>query len=194
MRKINTVDLNKYFSQNISLANMIKDNVTYLRGKFEDLKNYDPYINNEDIGILHFVASYFSSESIKLSDEYLIVFDVEVSKKMYVFLEKKIYVFRFDKEQNEQNEVSVEVLDNYKKISFTLNYDSAKKGIYELNHNNRGFFNSDFNNINSDAFKNTNNPKVSFITLKLDFVDLKISVENSNLDIDSIIKYVEQLG
>lgn len=190
MIKINTVDPHKYFDENLSLANMIKANTTYLREKFKHLKDYDQYVSSEDKGILYFVASYFSSENIKLSDNYLIVSDVNDIKKMYVFLEKKIYVFRFDREQNE---ASVEVLDTYKKISSTINYVSAEKGIYVLNHNSYGFFNSNFSNITSDAFENTKNPEVSFITLKLDFVDLKISVENSNLDIDSIIKYVEQL-
>lgn len=190
MKKINTVDLYNYFNQNISLAKKIKDNTTYLRSEFEDLKNFDAYECGEDTGVLHFISSYFASENIKLSDKDLIVSDMCDTKKMYVFSDKKIYVFHFDKEQNKS---SIEVLDNYKKISFTLNYDSPKEGIYVLNHKGYGFFNSDFSNISSDVFKDTKNPEVSFVTLKLDFVDLEISVENSNLDIDSIIKYVEQL-
>lgn len=190
MKKINTVDLYNYFNQNISLAKKIKDNTTYLRSEFEDLKNFDAYECSEDTGVLHFISSYFASENIKLSDKDLIVSDMCDTKKMYVFSDKKIYVFHFDKEQNKS---SIEVLDNYKKISFTLNYDSPKEGIYVLNHKGYGFFNSDFSNISSDVFKDTKNPEVSFVTLKLDFVDLEISVENSNLDIDSIIKYVEQL-
>ncbi|MDH5059327.1 hypothetical protein QFL40_15315 [Enterococcus faecalis] len=182
--------MGNYFNQNISLAKKIKDNTTYLRSEFEDLKTFDVYECSEDTGVLHFISSYFASENIKLSDKNLIVSDMCDTKKMYVFLDKKIYVFHFDKEQNES---SIEVLDNYKKISFTLNYDSPKEGIYVLNHEGHGFFNSDFSNVSSDVFKDSKNPEVAFVTLKLDFVDLKISDENSNLDIDSIIKYVEQL-
>lgn len=189
MKKINTVDRHNYFNQNILLAKMIKSNTIYLRSEFENLKDFEPYKYGEDTGVLHFISSYFASENIKLSDKDLIVSDMCDTKKMYVFSDKKIYVFHFDKEQNK---FSIEVLDNYKKISFTLNYDSPKEGIYVLNHEGYGFFNNDFNNSDSDVFKNTKNPEVSFVTLKLDFVNLKISVENSNLDIDSIVKYVEE--
>ena len=83
-------------------------------------------------------------------------------------------------------------MDNYKKISFKRYYRPLKSGIYRLNNGDgRGFLNSDFNNTNSDIFKNTTNPEVSFVTLKLDFVDLEISSDNSNLDNDSIITYIE---
>ncbi|MDU3653312.1 hypothetical protein ACP2XS_11080 [Staphylococcus epidermidis] len=190
MKKINTVDLNEQLKENIALASLIKSNGTYLGNKFKDLKELDPWKSSEDTGVLYFIASYLSSENIKLSDNYLIVSDMDNSKKVYVFLNKKLYVFYFDKEKDI---ASVEVLDNYKKISFTLNYNPRKNGIYRLNNGDGyGFLNRDFNNVSSTVFENTINPDVSFVTLKLDFVDLKISFDNSNLDINSIIKYVEE--
>lgn len=191
MKKINTVDLNEQLKANIGLASLIKNNGTYLGNKFKDLKELDPWKSSEDTGVLYFIASYLSSENITLSDKYLIVSDMDNSKKVYVFLNKKLYVFYFDKEEDV---ASVEVLDNYEKISFTLNYNPRKNGIYRLNNGDGyGFLNRDFNNnVSSTVFENTINPDVSFVTLKLDFVDLEISSDNSNLDINSIIKYVEE--
>lgn len=189
MNKINTVDLNKNFNWNVALAKLIESNGKYLGNKFKDLKELDPWQSSEDTGVLYFIASYLSSENIKLSDNYLIVSDMDNSKKLYVFLNKKLYVFYFDKEEDV---ASVEVLDNYKKISFALNYNSRKNGIYRLNNGDGyGFLNRGFNNVSNTVFENTINPDVSFVTLKLDFVDLEISSDNSNLDINSIINYVE---
>ncbi|WP_145265405.1 hypothetical protein [Staphylococcus condimenti] len=189
MKEIDTVDLNTNFQCNVDLANLIKSNGKYLRNKFKDLKEFDPWKSGEDTGVLYFIASYFSGKDIKLNNNCLIVSDMDNSKKIYIFINKKVYIFYFDKEKDIAN---IEVLDNYKKISFKRNYRPLKSGIYRLNNGDgRGFLNSDFNNTNSDIFKNTTNPEVSFITLKLDFIDLEISSDNSNLDNDSIITYIE---
>lgn len=190
MRKINSIDLNDYFKSNITLANLIKSNLEYLGKKFEYLKDYAPLMASEDTGVLYFMASYFASNSLKLSDNYLIVSDMDNSKKVYVFAQKKIYIFFFDEENDKAN---VEFLDNYIKTSFLLNYDSRKKSVYILNSSDGlGFVNKEFNGVSSNIFENTKNPEVSFVTLRLDFVNLEISSRNSNLDIDSIIKFVEK--
>lgn len=190
MRKINSIDLNDYFKSNRTLANLIKSNLEYLGKKFKYLKDYDPRMASEDTGVLYFMASYFASNSLKFSDNYLIVSDMDNSKKVYVFAQKKIYIFFFDEENDKAN---VEFLDNYIKTSFLLNYDSRKKSVYILNSSDGlGFVNKEFNGVSSNIFENTKNPEVSFVTLRLDFVNLEISSRNSNLDIDSIIKFVEK--
>lgn len=190
MKKINSIDLNDYFKSNIALADLIKSNLEYLGKKFKYLRNYDPYIASEDTGVLHFIASYFASNNLKLNDKYLIVSDMDNSKKVYVFASKKIYIFFFDKENDKAN---VEFLDNYIKTSFLLNYDSRKKSVYILNSGDGfGFVNKEFNGVSSNIFESTINPEVSFVTLRLDFVNLEISSKNSNLDIDSIIRFVEE--
>lgn len=189
MKKIDTVNLNTNFQDNLDLAKLIKSNGTYLGNKFKDLKEFDPWISSEDTGVLYFIASYFAGENIKLNNDYLIVSDMDNSKKVYVFVNKNLYIFYFDKEKDV---ATIEVLDNYKKISFKMNYKSPKNGIYRLNNGDGyGFLNSDFNNTSNDVFKNTINPEISFITLRLDFVDLEISSDNSNLDNDSIINYIK---
>jgi hypothetical protein len=189
VKKIDTVNLNTNFQDNLDLAKLIKSNGTYLGNKFKDLKEFDPWISSEDTGVLYFIASYFAGENIKLNNDYLIVSDMDNSKKVYVFVNKNLYIFYFDKEKDV---ATIEVLDNYKKISFKMNYKSPKNGIYRLNNGDGyGFLNSDFNNTSNDVFKNTINPEISFITLRLDFVDLEISSDNSNLDNDSIINYIK---
>ncbi|MGX0742867.1 hypothetical protein [Staphylococcus hominis] len=189
MKQIDTVNLNTNFQDNLDLAKLIKSNGTYLGNKFKDLKEFDPWISSEDTGVLYFIASYFAGENIKLNNDYLIVSDMDNSKKVYVFVNKNLYIFYFDKEKDV---ATIEVLDNYKKISFKMNYKSPKNGIYRLNNGDGyGFLNSDFNNTSNDVFKNTINPEISFITLRLDFVDLEISSDNSNLDNDSIINYIK---
>lgn len=189
MKQIDTVNLNTNFQDNLDLAKLIKSNGTYLGNKFKDLKEFDPWISSEDTGVLYFIASYFAGENIKLNNDYLIVSDMDNSKKVYVFVNKNLYIFYFDKEKYV---ATIEVLDNYKKISFKMNYKSPKNGIYRLNNGDGyGFLNSDFNNTSNDVFKNTINPEISFITLRLDFVDLEISSDNSNLDNDSIINYIK---
>ena len=189
MKQIDTVNLNTNFQDNLDLAKLIKSNGTYLGNKFKDLKEFDPWISSEDTGVLYFIASYFAGENIKLNNDYLIVSDMDNSKKVYVFVNKNLYIFYKEKKKDV---ATIEVLDNYKKISFKMNYKSPKNGIYRLNNGDGyGFLNSDFNNTSNDVFKNTINPEISFITLRLDFVDLEISSDNSNLDNDSIINYIK---
>ncbi|SUM27871.1 hypothetical protein [Staphylococcus epidermidis] len=185
----NNNDILGDFNFNVSLSNIIKGNTEYLYDKFPTLKNLDTDVFAEDTSILYFISSYFSSKETRLGDQSLIVYDSNDKNKFFVFLDKKIYVFQFD---NQNDKASVELIENYQVISTKVNYSSQKDGIFRLNYKGQGFVNTDFNNAYDMVFKNTKNPEVSSITVKLNLFELDISSEYSNLGIDSIIHYIEK--
>lgn len=177
------------FDFNVELSSIIKDNAEYLYEKFPTFKNLNKDIFAEDTSILYFISSYFSSKATILGDNSLIVYDPNDKNRFFAFLEKKIYVFQFD---NQNDKASVELIENYQVISTKLNYSSQKDGIFRLNYKGKGFLDTDFKNEYDTVFKNTKNPAVSSITVKFNLFELNISSENSNLDMDSIISYIER--
>lgn len=189
-RKIKADSKNELdFKVNVGLARNIKGNLEYLYKKFPSFKDLDINKHPEDTGILYFISSYFSSENILLNDDVLIVYDSKDIDKFYAFYKKKLYVFEFDKQNDE---ASVELFNYYQIVSIKLNYDSIEEGIFRLNYKGKGFSNADFINSENIMFDNTKNPKVSSFTLKFNFFELNISSSNSNLSIESIADYIEE--